>query len=99
VNLKIVADRLKNGETVLFRPHGNSMEPRIKSGQLVTVEPVTVEILNKDDVVLVKVDGKYFLHKISAVNSNQYQISNNRGSVNGWTTRKNIFGVVTQVSP
>ena len=31
---------LKRGETVIFRPHGNSMTGKIESGQLVTVEPV-----------------------------------------------------------
>lgn len=32
---------LKEGKTIQFRPHGNSMTPKIESGQLVTVEPVT----------------------------------------------------------
>ena len=32
--------RLQGGETVQFRPRGNSMKGRIASGQLCTVEPV-----------------------------------------------------------
>jgi hypothetical protein len=31
-------DKLKKGETVQFRPRGNSMSGRIESGQLCTVE-------------------------------------------------------------
>lgn len=37
-----LVERLKKGETVQFRPHGNSMVPIIKSGQLVTVAPLQV---------------------------------------------------------
>ena len=33
-------EKLKKGETVSFRPKGNSMEPKISSGNLVTVEPL-----------------------------------------------------------
>ena len=32
--------RLQDGETVQFRPKGNSMQGKIESGQLCTVEPV-----------------------------------------------------------
>jgi len=90
---------LKQGNTVKFRPHGNSMQGRIESGQLVTVEPVfrAVEV---GDVVLCKVDGKQWLHLVSAVGSDgRFQISNNKGHVNGWTTAKNVFGIVTNVEP
>ena len=47
-------DKLKQGETVEFRPRGNSMKPRIESGQLCTVKPVD-GILKAGDVVLCKV--------------------------------------------
>ena len=93
---------LKQGQTIKFRPHGNSMQPRIESGQLVTVVPVIdFTDLHVGDVVLCKVDGKQWLHLISAIGSDgrYYQISNNKGHVNGWTTSKNIFGLVTAVEP
>jgi hypothetical protein len=32
--------KLKLGETVSFRPRGNSMQGKIESGQLCTVEPI-----------------------------------------------------------
>ena len=33
-------ERLKAGQTVQFRPRGNSMVGKVRSGQLCTVEPV-----------------------------------------------------------
>jgi hypothetical protein len=35
-----------------------------------------------------------YLHLVKAINKNQYQIGNNRGGINGWTNRSNIFGKV-----
>ena len=45
--------KLKNGETVFFRPRGHSMKGKIESGQLCTVEPIKeFESLQKGDIVL-----------------------------------------------
>lgn len=90
---------MKNGETVKFRPHGNSMQGRIESGQLVTVSPLAAPP-SEGDVVLCKCNGRQWLHLVSAVGSDgRFQISNNKGHVNGWTTLENIFGVVTNIEP
>lgn len=91
-------EKLKTGETVSFRPRGNSMTPKIKSGQLCTVEPVKRDIV-KGDIVLCKVRGTQFLHIVTAIKSDQYQISNNHGHVNGWCSRQNVFGILTSVQP
>jgi hypothetical protein len=88
--------KLQVGETVQFRPRGDSMKGRINSGQLVTVEPCDVYSVN--DIVLCKVRGRQFLHIVRAIRKNtQFLIGNNRGVLNGWTERKNIFGKVTKV--
>lgn len=50
-------ERLRAGETVSFRPRGNSMRPRIESGALCTVAPVDPATLAKGDVVLCTVGG------------------------------------------
>jgi hypothetical protein len=103
-------EALKQGRTVEFRPHGNSMQPRIESGQLVTVVPAfqefascgTTDVADPEvgDIVLCKVDGKQWLHLVSAIGSDgRYQISNNKGHVNGWCTRANVFGVVVRIDP
>ncbi len=84
-----------------FRPHGNSMTPIIKSGQLVTVEPVNdgAQGVGVGDAVLCKVGGRIMLHLVTALRGGQYQISNAHGHVNGWTMAKNIFGKLTRVDP
>ena len=108
-------EELQLGNTVQFRPRGNSMEGKISSGQLVTVEPlkftlVTDDILGSvletkvldtlievDDIVLCKVKGKQYLHLVSAMRKGQYQISNNKGFVNGWITVDSIFGKCVKI--
>ena len=49
--------RLKQGETVQFRPRGHSMRGKIESGQLCTVEPVDSDTVQAGDVVL-GIDGQ-----------------------------------------
>ncbi len=91
--------RLQAGETVSFRPRGNSMIPLIKSGELCTVEPLRDRELSKGDIVLCKVRGAQYLHLVSGAKPGQVQISNNRGHVNGWTPRAQVYGILTDVSP
>ena len=91
--------RLQSGEQVKFRPHGNSMLPHIKSGALVTLDPVTdpETQLVKGKAVYCTVRGRKFLHFIVAVRDGQYQIANASGHVNGWTTAKQIYGVLANI--
>lgn len=91
--------KLQAGETISFRPRGNSMVPLIKSGDKCTVVPYTGQDLKKSDIVLCKVKGVQFLHLVTAVKGDQIQISNNHGHVNGWTPVKNIYGILTNVQP
>ncbi len=80
-------------EPVIFRPRGNSMTPRIKSGQVVTVVPLGKdENPAKGDVVLCKVKGAHYLHLVKAIAGDRFLIANNHGHENGWTERANIFG-------
>jgi len=88
--------RLKSGETVSFRPRGNSMTGKIESGQLVTVAPLTAR-LKRGDIVLCKVAGSQYLHLVNAVQEDRVQIANNRGRINGWTSLTNVFGILTDV--
>lgn len=90
---------LQNGDIIQFRPRGNSMSGKIEANQLVTLRPCR----GRGDVavgnaVLCKVDGKVWLHLVSAIGADgRFQISNASGHVNGWTTLDKIFGVVTKV--
>ena len=90
-------ERLKSGEMVEFRPRGHSMTGIIASGQLVTVVPIGAdEHIAKGDVVLCKVGGAEYLHLVKAIRNGAYQIGNNRGGINGWTSRANVFGRYVQ---
>ena len=90
-------DRLKKGETVQFRPRGNSMSGRIESGQLCTVAPVNSEELQVGDIVLCKVNGNQYIHLIKAKQGNRFQIGNNRGHINGWIGANGIYGKCIRV--
>ena len=89
--------RLRNGETVQFRPRGDSMRGKIESGQLCTIEPVDAATLNVGDVVLCKVNGKHYLHLVKAIQGKRFQIGNHRGRINGWVGASSIFGRCTRI--
>ena len=68
------------------------MTGRIESGQLCTVAPVDVSTLNIGDIVLCRVRGREYIHLVKAIQSQQFQIGNNRGRINGWIGPASIFG-------
>ena len=91
--------KLQAGETVQFRPRGNSMTGKVDDGDLVTIKPLLNELdwlfVGEGSVVLCKVHGKEFLHLIKAVKHNKmFQIGNNKGNINGWAHKGNIYGVM-----
>lgn len=77
------------------------MTPKIKSGQLCTVTPVEdFNTLKKGDIVLCKVGRAQYLHLISALGPNStFQISNNKGHVNGWVSKESVYGVLVKIEP
>lgn len=90
-------ERLTRGETASFGPRGNSMSGKIDSGQLVTVEPVEGKTIKVGAIVLCKVNGVQYLHLVNSTSGDRFQIRNNHGRINGWTSRRNIFGIVTKI--
>lgn len=79
---------------------GNSMTPILKSRQPVICEPVTAETdIKKGDIVFCKVKGNHYLHKVYGIQGEgeSFLIGNNHGKMNGWTRRKNVFGIVTKI--
>ncbi len=90
-------EKLRNGETVSFRPRGHSMSGKIEFGQLCTVAPVDAAALRVGDIVLCKVNGREYLHLVKAVQGPRFQIGNNRGRINGWMTAHAIYGRCVRV--
>lgn len=90
---------LDSGRQVVINPKGDSMSPKIVSGAEVTIIPVNdVDTLRKGDVVLVSIGRTHYLHLISAINKDSVQISNNHGCINGWTSKENVYGLVTAIN-
>jgi len=89
--------KLQKGETVSFRPRGNSMSGKSESGQLCTVEPADSTTIKAGDIVLCKVRGREYLHIVKAIQGARYQIGNNRGHIYGWITAGSIFGRCTRI--
>lgn len=84
--------RLQRGETIVCNPRGNSMSPKIVSGQECTIKPVNLDDLKVGDIVLCKVKGNEYLHLIKAIDGHRFQIGNNRGGINGWIGGNSIYG-------
>ena len=75
------------------------MTPRIKNKQKITLEPIGSNnpVINVNDIVFCKVKGRFFIHLVTGIKEDQWQISNNHGHVNGWTTKDKIFGKVIKI--
>ena len=90
---------LLDGKITTIKPHGNSMKGKIESGNTVELSPCKPEDLCVGDIVLSKVNGNIYVHLIKAIrknkNSLQFQIGNNKGGINGWTSI--IYGKVISV--
>lgn len=89
---------LLNGTTVTFVGIGQSMHPFIPNGTRCIIAPVTDETkLEKGMAVFCKIGQGYLLHKIRAFRhgGRLVLIGNNHGHIDGWTARKNVFGVYT----
>jgi hypothetical protein len=89
-------ERLQKGETFITSEKGNSMSPKIKSGQDHKLAPVKLEDVNIDDIIYCKVNGNYYTHIVKAKNDLKgVLIGNNKGGINGWT--KNVYGKVIEI--
>ncbi|HVI42693.1 MAG TPA: hypothetical protein VM577_18795 [Anaerovoracaceae bacterium] len=90
---------LQAGKQAVIHPKGNSMQPKVVSGAEVTLEPVTdPNTLVKGDIVLVSVARNIYLHLVTAVDKNRVQISNNKGHVNGWVMKKDVYGRAVSIN-
>jgi hypothetical protein len=89
-------ERLQKGETFITSEKGNSMTPRIKSGQDHKLAPSKLEDVQVDDIVYCKVKGNFYTHIVKAKNDIKgVLIGNNKGGINGWT--KNVYGKVIEI--
>ena len=96
-NLNAIIELNKN-KTVSKKEFGNSMLPIILSGSLITYEKQDEYFIG--DIAFCKISGKFYCHLIcgkrKVKDKNQYQISNNKGKINGWTF--NVYGKAIKAS-
>ena len=98
MNYAVMISTLLEGRNIeSIKVFGNSMTPLIKSGQSLKIEPVSNTDLRNGDIVFCRVRGNYYIHKITGIEGERYQIGNNHGHINGWTTRNKIYGIVTEI--
>ena len=94
--VRSVIGDLQMGKTVRnYKEGGNSMTPLIYDGQKVTLVPISdLKTVERGDIVLCKVRGNTFTHKVKQIRNNrgklEFLIENNHGHVNGWT--RQVFG-------
>ncbi len=88
---------LREGRTITICPSGDSMKPKISSGDHVTLIPCDLLTLQQGDIVLVRVNGHDYLHLIKGIRTGEILIGNAQGHLNGWTALKNIFGKVIKI--
>ncbi len=89
--------RLAAGENITRRERGNSMVPKIHSGEEIEYAPIaSPDEVSKGDVVWCKVRGNHYTHLVKAKKQEggvwRFQIGNNKGGVNGWIGFESIFG-------
>jgi hypothetical protein len=55
----------------------------------------STDVLKTGMIVLARVAGRVYLHKITAVDygRRRVQIGNNRGGINGWTAYEKVYGI------
>jgi hypothetical protein len=88
--------KLKKGEPFITSEKGNSMEPRLSSGQSHELTPCVWMECKVNDIVFCKVHGRYYTHLVHAYDPIKgLHIGNNKGGLNGWT--KQVFGRVTRI--
>ncbi len=87
---------LSRGERTAIRPRGGSMKGRVPDGARVVLAPITAP-LACEDVVLVKVEGRVYLHRIIEARPDRVLIGNNVGGVNGWARKADVYGIAIEV--
>lgn len=93
--------KLERGHRVECKFRGNSMHPKIRCGQKIKIKPLffTTEI-NKGDIVACRVGQTTVLHQVKGIRKYNgdkiYKIVDNKGGVNGWVKKRDIFGILEE---
>ncbi|MGA7907673.1 MAG: S24/S26 family peptidase, partial [Candidatus Sulfotelmatobacter sp.] len=67
-----VLECLKSGLRVRFQARGASMSPAVCDGEMVYVKPASVASLRRGDIVLVKGDRGFRLHRLTYADADKH---------------------------
>ena len=88
------AAELARGESSWFTALGTSMRPAVGGVQRVSLRPVGEGEPLTGLVVLARVGGRFWLHRVTAERPGEVHVAADNGMVNGWTPRSCVFGVL-----
>jgi hypothetical protein len=100
INRAAAPQVLSEKGNAIIKAAGNSMQPIMTTGDTLYLKKVDPSKLRKGDAVFCKINGNKFVHLITGVDSkgSRFQISNNRGHVNGWIGPSGIYGLCVRVN-
>lgn len=68
------------------------MRGLIEDNQLVTLQPVSADLVRAGDVVFIRWKGNHLLHIALELEEGRVKIGNNLGKVNGWGAASDVLG-------
>ena len=89
---------LAEGRGVVFTPKGNSMLPFIRSGRDSVVLSPLARPLEIGDIILVKIDARYFLHRVYDLHGNEVTLMGD-GNLHEkeHCLTSDVIGIVTEI--
>ena len=100
----LVKCELKEGHTVAFRSSGNSLWPRVQSGDSCIYEPITNhDLIQLEDIVFCEVQpgNRFYAHVVKRIGEwegkRYFTIANIKGRENGWCYDEHVYGKLTRV--
>lgn len=72
---EIITDDLKKGKSVKFNVSGKSMMPFLNHGDQVVVKQPSGLDVKKGDIILVKYQGKFILHRLVKIKGVKYYLA------------------------
>ena len=101
---RLVKAHLLEGDTVSFRSSGNSLYPRVISGDSCTYEPIANhDLIQLGDIEFCEVqpDDRFYAHIVKRIGEFEGQrcftIANISGRENGWCFDEHIYGKLIHV--
>ena len=95
----MVKAELQNCNTVAFRSSGNSLDPRVCSGDSCTYQPVAnAAEIQLNDIVFCEVQpgNRFYAHIVKKIEDwegrRRFTIANYAGRENGWCYSEHIYG-------